>query len=251
MKKIIVILLVLAVMLMFVNLSMAAWNQKAHKSSPLFKKSLNETKDRFAGKSKRSTGDNSLMGNTLAAGCNIINKPETAQPICETYENTCEGNYTCYPMGTCQGGYTCYSTCNQSTCSGDTCSSTCSGGTCQYHYIWRGDNYWHYNGGSGKNWYQLQYSGAQYIGNAWTKIVFKGNNPPPTEMSSWYPDDGHYGIDKWYEDEITNHYDVSSHVLMKMMACDPWTEYIAVTHVHSPPDDSGIYINVHFYFYDW
>jgi hypothetical protein len=148
------------------------------------------------------------------------------------------------------GGNTCVSTCEE-TCTGNTCDNTCAGGVCPYHYIWRGKNYWHYDDNYNFNWNQLTWGPGTYKQNPGTTYIkFTGSNPPATESDHWNIWDGYYNINKWYGDAITNHYDVESHILMRAFYGDPWTDYIAVTHVHSPPNATGYYINVHYYFSD-
>ncbi|MBC8185245.1 hypothetical protein H8E88_29480 [candidate division KSB1 bacterium] len=129
MKTLIIISLVLAVALLFVSLSFAAWNEGGFKNSPLFKHSLKNSVESMEnqGNEVASGGES---GDTRDAKCNNPRAPETASPPCDTWEDTCEGEPTCY-MGTCSG-YTCTSPTCSGTCYGNTCSgATCSGATCQ------------------------------------------------------------------------------------------------------------------------
>ena len=134
MKRLIIISLVLAVVLLFVNWSFAGWNEGGFKNSPLFKHSLNEAVTNMENQGKQVASEGENM-DTSSPKCNSPNAPLTSegQPTChETCVPTqCAGEcytqgITCYP--TVCGG-TCYETCS-STCSGPTCWSTCPA-TCE------------------------------------------------------------------------------------------------------------------------
>ncbi|MBD3288294.1 hypothetical protein GF337_05780 [candidate division KSB1 bacterium] len=114
--------IILAVTLSFTSMSFARWNDSGFKSSPLFKHALNNAIDRLEGKVNNvSEGDKP----TSKAGCSDPKAPETSDHICDTFENTCEGNYTCVNWSTCQGQGTCMSTCTNTYC-GSTCEGTCA-----------------------------------------------------------------------------------------------------------------------------
>ncbi len=218
------------------------------KASPLFKHSLEESIAKLEGKVPEATAQgHARIGEAAPMP---TGKPECPVPdelpteAGDTCYDSCSG--TCF--ATCGGAFTC----GGSICSGATCSSTCAGGSCQYHYIWRGQNWWNYQGDRGTNWNQLNYPPGGYKENfGRTEIRFVGSNPPPTETTTWPLNTGYYQIDKWYQNAITNLYDVQSNIRMKLFLQDPWTTYYSIViHSLSPPNASGIGIPVDFYFYD-
>jgi len=89
-----------------------------------------------------------------------------------------------------------------------------------------------------------------YKNYAYVEVIFNGPNAPPTETDQWAWWDGYYNIDKWYAQRITNTYQILSHAIMKQFAPDPWTDYQSRLYSLSPPDDTGYYQNIDFYF-DW
>ena len=98
MKRIIIISLVLAVMLLFTTWSFAGWNEGGFKNSPLFKYSLNEAVVSMENQADaQSSGSNEMEMATSKPTC--PRAPETVH-LCETTESTCEGNPTCY-LGSC------------------------------------------------------------------------------------------------------------------------------------------------------
>ncbi len=148
-----IIALLIAVAFVFVGTSAAAPSGEM-KSSPLFKRSLEEsiaTLEGKAPKTEAAKGQAEAVP-TRREGCEA---PLTSagQPTCsETCEPTqCGGSCytqasTCYPTGcggtcsgqstcssTCAGSYTCTSTC-ANTCA-STCASTCSGTSCSNYCL--------------------------------------------------------------------------------------------------------------------
>jgi hypothetical protein len=260
---------VVALVLVFVGVSAAAPSGDV-KSSPLFKRSLEESIASLEGKALQANGAKgeaealptgkpgcdrqpdapyTSYGNTCSETCS----PTQCGGECYTQANTCYPTAcggTCYE--TCS--YTCASTCGN-TCSGATCSSTCAGGSCQYHYIWKGKNWWNYTGNKGTNWYDFLniYSGAECTNGGWTEVRFVGSNPPPNETDPyWSPNDGIFNIDKWYSSPITNEFDIQSWVQLKVFCSDPsWINYASIVlQVHNPPNDYGTWHVIDFYFYD-
>jgi hypothetical protein len=248
MRAILALFIALAVVLVFVGTSAAAPGGDV-KSSPLFKRSLEESIASLEGKTLQTDaalGEPAAMP-TGKPGCPQPDLPETQASTCEP--SVC-GGVTCGGP-TCQGWPTCYNTC-WNTCSGSTCTTTCAGGSCQYHYIWRGQNWWNFQGNRGTNWNYLDYPPGGYKESfGHTEVTFVGSNPPPKETTIWPLDTGYYEINKWYQNAITNLYDVQSNIRMKLFLQDPWTIYYSIlVHSLSPPSDSGIGIPIDFYFYD-
>jgi hypothetical protein len=255
MRAIFALFIALAVTFVFVGTSAAATGGDV-KASPLFKRSLDESIASLEGKAPRAgmVKSEAEAMPTGKPGCPEPDAPLTSygQPTCaETCEPTqCGGECytqanTCFP--TACG--TCYQTC-ASTCSGATCSSTCAGGVCPYHYIWRGRNWWVYQGQQDYNWNQLTWPGAAEKRSQSTGIRFLGSNPPPSPPGAfWFLYDGYFETDAWYSQPVTNIYDVESYIEMRA-SLEPWIWYVGVLHSLSPPDDTGYGHNVKFYFYD-
>jgi hypothetical protein len=177
-----------AVAFVFVGTSAAAPGGEV-KSSPLFKRSLEESIAKLEGKAPEATAQAEAEAMpTGRPGCPKPNQLQTEAG--DTCYDSCSG--TC--GATCGGPFTC----GGSTCGGATCSSTCAGGSCQYHYIWRGLNKWNYNGQESANWYGLSWHGYSvwWGSNPETTIEFLGSGAPPDEGTSWLLQDGFYEIDK-------------------------------------------------------
>jgi hypothetical protein len=191
MKKLIIISLVLAVALLFVSMSFAAWNEGGFKNSPLFKHSLKKSVESMENQDKKFVSGGQ-GGDTKDAKCNDPKAPVTYYN-CETTEATCQGIPTCQQttcFGTCSDptciwyetcGNTCESTC-QSTCE-STCQNTCSNciyaveGTVNHNYWGYFTNYW---GGQSSNrvvqgqnypykWVNFSQSNGYYYCDEWGK----------------------------------------------------------------------------------
>jgi hypothetical protein len=216
------------------------------KASPLFKRSLEESIAKLEGKAPEATAQAEAEAMpTGRPGCPKPNQLQTEAG--DTCYDSCSG--TCF--ATCGGPFTC----GGSTCGGATCSSTCAGGSCQYHYIWKGKNWWNYNGQKGTNWntFNSIYTGVECINGGWTEVRFVGSNPPPNETDPyWAPIDGIFNIDKWYSSPITNYFDIQSWAQLKVFCSDPsWINYASIVlHVLNPPNDYGTWHVIDFYFYD-
>lgn len=249
MRAILVPFIALAAAFVFVGTSVAAPGGDV-KASPLFKRSLEESIAKLEGKAPEATEQSEAEPMpTGRLGCPQPDLPETQASTCEP--SVC-GGVTCGGP-TCQGWPTCYNTCSTTCGSQSTCLSTCAGGVCPYHYIWRGYNNWNYNGMRSSDWNLFvnvyPYASCVYGGD--TEIRFVGANPPPTERQYWYPNNGYFNIDKWYSNPITNLYDVQSEVWLKDLSCNEpfWIIYWSqLVHYLNPPDASGRYHPVEFYF---
>ena len=204
--------------------------------------------NKAAVQSNYADANGNMLATSSGAGCVSPNMPATEISTCQpsvcggaTCYSTCSGQNTCF--NTC--GSTCSSTC-QNTCSQNTCTNTCAGGNCPYNYIWQGQNYWHYQGRSSYNWRDFPLGTALDPGT--TKLVFS-DYPSSYEETSWGIDNGFYCINKWYQNQKTNTYYIRSDVEIGGGDLEP-VDYYAILYSDSPPNNSGIYLNVDFYFYD-
>jgi hypothetical protein len=239
-------ILILALVFVFAGASYAKTGTDM-KASPLFKASLQQTIERLEGKVEESDAAETPTGKgvcpmggvTQGGTCVETCEPTLCGGYCYTSQTTCQSPTAC--LSTCQGQPTCSSTC------ASTCANTCAGGYCPFHYIWRGVNYWHRYGQQGSNWYAMGKFHCWWYTS--TEILFLGGNPPPSELGYWSPWDGFYNIDKWYHSGIPNTYITRSHVVVKEFCEDyQWTDYQAEVTSLSPPNDSGIYLNLNYYF---
>ncbi|MDZ7262903.1 MAG: hypothetical protein ONB05_12460, partial [candidate division KSB1 bacterium] len=216
--------------------SSAAGNEGGFKPSPLFKQALNSALERLEGKAEANgSGSNGVEINTSKPGCVGPDAPVTAVEVCETSEETCEGEYTCYGWWTCQATNTCWSTClntcSQNTCSStcpstcpSTCANTCVGGSCRnYHFYgvvsWKCIHY------SGRCWYGWPYCGYPnglphdlWVDSTWMGLKWNDEGSERFWDPGWDAEDGEY--DKTYTRTTTTAgYKLRAHVRIIIGEC--------------------------------
>jgi hypothetical protein len=221
------------------------------KNSPLFKASLKSSIAKLEGEINIQTLNTTRPGeiSTSKPGCVTPNARETQLSTCEP--SYCGSSETCM-LTSCYGS-TCYSTCNstcgsQSTCQStcqNTCTNTCQWVACPYHYIWRGTNYWNYNGLRSSEWSALNYHSYRFNYGATNVSVY---DPQHTSESTGWISDGHYSINKWYANAINSKYDIISDAYLISSLGSRIQR--GVLYSESAPDSTGHGKDVEILFYD-